>query len=512
MIFNRTLPKLTLLLILAAYTLFLTHPLNLVTADLGRHIKNGELILNGHYEILKTNHYAYTQGGFFVLNHHWLSGVIFYVIWQISGFIGLHVFFIFLSLATFLLFFDITRKKSSVGVAALLSIFIVPLLLERDEIRPEIFSYLFSGIFFWLMLKYREGRVRWRTLLILPITEILWINMHIYFPLGPAIIGVFMLEGLIIKNRRVVKDLGILFLITLFSTPINPHGLKGVLAPLSIFKNFGYPLAENQTVWFIEKILPNPNYLIFKIVFLILALSFVFVFVRNRRGLNIPDLLLAAGFSAAGWLAIRNFAIFGLFALPIAAGNLASVFNIKPEAARWLNRTTIITWTLAILIILSGELKTIYPRQQDLRLGLEMGNEKALAFFKENHLSGPIFNNYDIGGYLIWGLYPQEKVFADNRPEAYPAEFFSKTYIPMQADKKVWDENNALYKFNAIIFSYRDYTPWGQTFFTRILADPEWTTVFADKRIIILLKNNDTNKDIIAKYGKSLSIKHQKNN
>ncbi|MEK7209610.1 MAG: hypothetical protein AAB670_01655, partial [Patescibacteria group bacterium] len=106
----------------------------------------------------------------------------------------------------------------------------------------------------------------------------------------------------------------------------------------------------------------------------------------------------------------------------------------------------------------------------------------------------------------------QEKIFVDNRPEAYPADFFTEIYIPMQESKKIWDEQNNFYKFNAIIFSYRDYTPWGQTFFTRILTDPEWTAVFADKRVIILLKNNDANKDIIAKYGKSLSIKHQKNN
>ena len=187
MIINGALPKLALLLILAVYGLFLARPLNLVTADLGRHIKNGELILSGHYEVLKTNYYSYTQSDFPVLNHHWLSGVIFYAVWKISGFDGLHLFFIFLSLAAFLIFFDIARKKTGVGLAAVMAIFIIPLLLERDEIRPEIFSYLFSGIFLWLMLKHREGRVQWQTLLILPIIEILWVNLHIYFFLGPVI-------------------------------------------------------------------------------------------------------------------------------------------------------------------------------------------------------------------------------------------------------------------------------------------------------------------------------------
>ncbi|MBI2454334.1 MAG: hypothetical protein HYV54_02065 [Parcubacteria group bacterium] len=512
---DRILPKLALVLILTVYGLFLAKPLNLVTADLGRHIKNGELIINGHYEVLKTNYYAYTYSDYPVLNHHWLSGVIFYAVWNMWGLAGLQLFFIFLSLAAFLIFFDIARKKSGAGLAALLTIFIMPLLLERDEIRPEAFSYLFSGVFLWLMFKYREGRVRWRTLLVLPILEIIWVNLHIYFFLGPVIIGVFILEGLILKNGKTAKNLGVLFLTVLAAAFANPNGFKGALAPMSIFKNFGYHLAENQPVWFIEKILPNPNYLIFKIVFFVLMLSFVLVLARNKRQLNIPGLIFAIGFSIAGWLAIRNFAIFSLFALPIAAANLAAIFKIKPETARWLSRTAVTTWALAVLIVLSGELKTIYPKQQSPQLGLENGNDKALDFFKENKLSGPIFNNYDIGGYLIYGLYPQEKVypesdrrvFVDNRPEAYPADFFTKTYIPMQEDKDIWQEKSGLYKFNAIIFSYRDYTPWGQTFFRRILDDPDWTTVFADKRVIILLKNNEVNKDIIAKYGKPLSIK-----
>ena len=356
------------------------------------------------------------------------------------------------------------------------------------------------------MLKYRSGEISWRKLLVLPVLEILWINLHIYFFLGLVIIGVFWLENLMTDGKKSFVNLTLILGLAFLATLINPFGLGGALAPLAIFQNFGYPLAENQTVWFIEKIVANPNYLIFKIVFIILTLSFVFKLIKNRRDLNVPDLILALGFSLAGWLAIRNFAVFGLFALPIAAGNLAGGLNLKPPAHRWLNRTAVTTLALAVLIALSGELRAFYPRSPGLGLGLEKGNAKPLEFFRENNLAGPIFNNYDIGGYLIYGLAPQEKVYVDNRPEAYPADFFQKTYIPMQENEEVWKEQDEKYKFNAIIFSYRDYTPWGQTFFARILDDPEWKTVFADSRVVILLKNNERNKNIIAKYGQSIRI------
>jgi len=58
--------------------------------------------------------------------------------------------------------------------------------------------------------------------------------------------------------------------------------------------------------------------------------------------------------------------------------------------------------------------------------GLVQGNNQSAQFFIDNNIKGPLFNNYDIGGYLIYHFYPQEKVFTDNRPEAYSVSFFEK--------------------------------------------------------------------------------------
>lgn len=494
---------------LALYGLLLARPINLVTADLGRHIKNGEVILS-NYRLLTTNHsllttnfYSYTSPGYPTINHHWLSGVVFYAVWKLAGFVGIHLFFIVTSLTTLLIFLAIARNRAGPGLAALLTVPIMPLLLERDEIRPEIFSYLFSGIFFWLLLKYKDGGISWKKLLILPALQILWVNLHVYFFLGPAIIGIFLLERIVLKDKQSAKHLLVILGLTSLASLINPFGLNGVLAPLSIFKNFGYRLAENQPVWFIEKILPNPNFLVFKIVFAMLIVSFLIRILRPSRlqgqtldsprfGLGekyiLSDLVFAIGFSAAGWLAIRNFALFGLFALPIAAGNTARGFSIKQQTDQKLGHTVVITLTLVALATLSGELWKIYPHPLKLGLGLESGNENSMIFFKENRLTGPIFNNYDIGGYLIFHLYPQERVFVDNRPEAYPAEFFEKIYIPMQEDEDVWQEKLKEYGFKTIIFSHGDYTPWGQAFLARRLNDPQWQVVFKDSRVIIFAR------------------------
>ena len=84
---------LAFVLILAFYGSLLLHKIDLPAADdLPRHIQNGATLLHGNTDILHKNVYAYTEGEYPFTNHHWLSGVIFYVLQRLVGFDGLVVF------------------------------------------------------------------------------------------------------------------------------------------------------------------------------------------------------------------------------------------------------------------------------------------------------------------------------------------------------------------------------------------------------------------------------------
>ena len=43
----------------------------------------------------------------------------------------------------------------------------------------------------------------------------------------------------------------------------------------------------------------------------------------------------------------------------------------------------------------------------------------ATAFLQQQHPPGPMMNNYNWGGYFIWKLYPQYRVFMDGRADVY---------------------------------------------------------------------------------------------
>jgi amino acid transporter len=208
------------------------------------------------------------------------------------------------------------------------------------------------------------------------------------------------------------------------------------------------------------------------------------------------------------FLTIRNFAFFGLFALPVFSLNIIYVLKWWSERK---NNPIILTpeikkvlFVVLVIIVFFFNFFTqsriFLPLKSDLGTGLLPDVNKSIEFFEENSLSGPIFNNYDIGSFLIFHLFPKEKVFVDNRPEAYPATFFEEEYIPMQENEKIWEKLDNFYQFNIIFFYRHDATPWGQPFLIKRLEDPNWAPVFIDELTIIFLKDNPANQTIIENY------------
>ena len=133
-------------------------------------------------------------------------------------------------------------------------------------------------------------------------------------------------------------------------------------------------------------------------------------------------------------------------------------------------------------------------------IGLMPAVNASAEFFKESGLRGPIFSNYDIGGYLIYHLGGLEKVFVDNRQEAFPPDFFQKVYIPMQEEYSVWRQAQAKYGFNVIYFYRHDITPWGQDFLIARVRDPQWAPVFVDDYTIIFARRGSIDQGVIDRF------------
>jgi len=485
---NQILKSLILLFGVVLLVLHLLVPINLTAVDIGRHIKNGELILSGESQVLYKNFYSFTYPEYPFINHHWLFGVMSFVVFHLGGFPWLSVMYVLLLVLTLLLAFDTARRYSGFNGAIFFFVLSFLLLTSRAEIRPEGFSVFWVALDFWLLARFCEGTIK-RTLLfaIVPLVQILWVNTHIFFFLGPMLIGIFLWQAIIAgKPRGEIRTLQQLGFLSLLVNLVNPSGLAGMLTPLNVFKKFGYPLAENQSIFFmIHRFTDNATYKYFIIVALIMGIGMILCWQREGKK-ALPMIIFGVFITFAAFNAVRLLMPFGFLCIPLNAyfyGPLVKRMN-----------------GVLLGIATAGMMLLVFCMPAYPAIGLMPGVNASAEFFKANGLRGPIFSNYDIGGYLIYHLQGYERVFVDNRQEAFPPDFFEKIYIPMQENEKIWKDIDGQDRFNVIYFYRQDLTPWGQKFLVDRVGDPQWAPVFVDYYTIIFLKRGSVNQSVIDRF------------
>jgi len=522
----RALRLISIILLFAFLGLLLIHSLDSINQDIGRHLKLGEIIWKIK-SVPKTNLFSFTEPNFPFIDHHWLSEVVFYLLSLVIGLKGLIIFKAGVITASFLLIFKAVAKKAGTWPFLISAPLGILVFLNRSDVRPEIFSYLFLAFFLFAILKARFfGKCRW--LYFLPFVEILWVNVHIYFILGPALLFFFLIDAALDKERKTaLSKIFWVLLATSVATFLNPNFIKGALAPLFILKNYGYTIIENQSVFFLS------NYGIqlaainaFEISLIVLLIGFVIALKNGQRKI-IFELLAGLAFSVLAIKMIRNTGIYALVFTTVTSLNLGALKPVVESS----KRTAKIIFYLAlsaifaflIINVLNNNLRAWMQEGGKFGLEIPAGAQGGVDFVKENNVQGPVFNDFDVGSFLIWKLYPEQKVFpaplddqscgltqseivqrcgvfVDGRPEAYSVDFFENIYNTMQEDPEMWKYYSENYSFDYVFFATTDITPWAQEFLSDISHNPDWPLVYKDGSAAIFLKRTPENSALIRKY------------
>ena len=469
-------------------------------ADLGRHLKLGEVIV-GCRCVPEVNLFSYTYPNFPIVNHEWLAEVIFYVT---SSWFGLHALLVLkmiLIIITASLLYSTALKKGSLFWVTIFSIFSITVFSTRFYVLPELFSYLFVGIFIFLIEKYKETR-KIALLWILPFIELFWVNMHIYYIIGVGMYGLFFIEDFI-KNKKLdlkLVGVGITLILSVF---LNPKFIQGAILPFTVFNNYGFNVEENiSTLKFFNPTSTNTNiaYTLTMqvIVFEVLIMLFIFLLFFKHLWKNIFQLgngIFAAILGLKFVRAIGVFAILGYISLVQSFTYIENRLRKKDE-----DLTVILKLLFAIVagVVILIHVVGLF-QYKILSFSYVPSTEKALEFIKETELKGPIFNNYRIGNHLIYGLYPKEKVYIDARPEAYPASFF-KEYLLMMTDEQYFNQQVKKYDINAVVFDVTDDPVVIRPFLLRLIQSPDWIPVYGDGSVTIFVRNIEVNQKIIDKY------------
>jgi hypothetical protein len=216
--------------------------------------------------------------------------------------------------------------------------------------------------------------------------------------------------------------------------------------------------------------------------FTVLLFGAALVLLWARRRVRLTDWLLFAAFAAAALTAQRNIFLIGLLA-PIL---IASYFPWKPSlppAAPF----------AAALLLMGGAIAASAGSFFQLRVAEWRYPAGAAGFLLQHHVSGPIFNTYEYGGYLIWRLWPEQRVFIDGRSLS---ESVFQDYIRILFDRgedggKTAQQLLDQYGIQTIVMDTFEHREGYVYTLAPALADPQqtaWKLVYSDPAAIVLMR------------------------
>lgn len=488
--------------------------------DVFWHLKTGEWIWQ-HKRLpdkdpfsfaIDSNIYEDFKRPYFLLKGYWLSQLIIYGFHSFFGIFGIIIFrcLIYLGLI-FLLYFWMRQKGISQIITLLFLIPSLLLLLAFRGERPNTLSYLMAVIVFYILDEYIYAGKRKGYLL--PVLMLIWSAMHGGFLLGEVLIGTYLLVMIyrLLKLEFSFKTNGFK-MATLFISMILPFLVKGNWnALIMMFESSG---AGSLKMWvaeyanpFIHAGLGDYSYL----VLMVFMISLILVIIKK---LSIEHFLIAAFLMVISFNSTRYLPFFVLLMTPIVSLHWASrpTFDIKNKLFMYSIYTAIFFAVIFLgqkgfseSIFLKGLIHDHYP-------------DDAVRFIKTVKPEGKIFNFYDWGGFLIYSLYPEKKIFIDTRAMSLP---LFKKYIMIINGKPEICHNNLpmwkamLYEYNIEIVLIPTYNRMDKTFpvlIKRLVDDPEWSLVFLGNKspALLFLKNTSKNYQLIQKNSVLKKLAYEK--
>ena len=489
--------------------------------DLGWLLATGRWIAQ-HRQIPSTDVFSYTAQG-----QPWIypigSSLIFYAAWLIGG----YALITWLGAAACAATTALLLRRGSV-ISGLLAILAVPLIAVRTRPRADMFTVLLFASFLGLLWHYhRTGRTR---LWLLPILMVAWVNLHLGFVVGLALIAGYVLtetlemvwpgrrEAAVQRLRRCWP-----WLIAVFGTTlVNPWGweIYGALlrqehamaGQLQWIPEWGsVPL--NWTIMSTGLSLRDHGGAFF-LMLLITAATVPIAVLRKQ-------LAAAAFLSGASLLAVRYIrfeALFAIVTVIVGADVLSSALNALQkkvrnagfETARCGAALTVSAASLAVALacLRSADLVSdrSYLASTDLGafgVGLSWWfPERAAAFLDREKIPGQIFNTYNEGGYFTWRLGSKYLDYVDGRAVPFGPELVERNseLLATPPESAEWQREAEHYNINAILVPLGRYN--GLHLFPMLrqfCASEAWPPVYLDEVAAVFVRRRPENEDLIAR-------------
>lgn len=376
--------------------------------DLFWHLTSGAWMLD-HQQVLGRDIFSTTMSGAPYSVGQSLGEVIFAAVYRLGGWTAIDLLRgALVGIATFYTARIVLRFQEHPGwaIAPIIATILVSKFLWGD--RPQLFSFALFPFFLDTLLAVRLG-VHRRLWLLIPVM-LVWANLHGGFVAGLAVAAVFVVEAWLTRwrhRRALTLAAGAMVVASL----ITPSGLAAFSFAASYAGSASAVVEERPTD------ITSPAGLVFATL---LLGALLLALVVDRRAIE-----ARARFPVLWTGLIVSFTVLGLAhqrLLPYAAMTLAPfVAALLPAlAGRPVATAPVIARRagaalVALLLVASVVVAAVgAPRTADL------SSYPAGAIDVLRRHSGPVLNEYDWGGYLIFAV-PEQPTFIDGRGAAlYP--------------------------------------------------------------------------------------------
>lgn len=392
-------------------------------------------LAQGHFPARET--FSYTAFGHPWWDHEWLTEVIFALIYDKFGVLGLKLLKLVCCAGIAALLSE-TLAETGASIEIQLPILLVTAigLIPFVQLRPQLFSFLFTAALLALIARenYRRQAPLW---LAVPIC-LLWANLHGAFFVGLGILGVYSsvvaIQELTAKRGmwRSAKLIGVTIGSAL-ATLVNPYGgwlWITVLASSHRWMRGVDAQWQPTLVVLTNQFLSSPATCLCFAAVLAATVALAVLFAIRPRGNDLPLLAVAAVVTASGFAAVRNLPLQAMaIAGPLARH--ASLFFQNTHGAPVPRRDThrrfrheILIGSVSLLLaILVGEFSPKLINTIKTPTG-------AVSFMSEHDLHGKILCYMDWATYVISREAPEDKVFIDGREDmAYPMKLLREYII-----------------------------------------------------------------------------------
>ncbi len=387
-----------------------------VDPDVLWHIKVGATILTTHHWP-NSDPYSFTAPGTPWIAYEWLGEVLLAALQRAAGLRGLFAFDFAVGTGVLLALYALAslrcgNSKAAFGATAV----VLPLASVSFSVRPQMMGYLFLILTLIILERFRQGRTG--MLWLLPPLFLVWVNTHGTFFLGLFALGAYWLSGVVriqwgslqskVWTAHERLRLALVVLLSLIALTVTPYGARLAAYPLDMAFSQPINLANVEEWQSMPFNMPSGK------LFLALVVVFILAQVTTRTSWRLEELVLYLAAMVMSCLHARFLLLF----VPLCAPKLAVIL------ARWIPHyeRTIDHFVLnaALMSMVVAGIVWFFPSHSQLEdLVADQFPVKAVDYLRTHPISGRMYNNYGYGGYLIWALDGQHKVFIDGRADVY---------------------------------------------------------------------------------------------